>query len=349
MVTPQWVRARNVAIPLAVLALIVVVDALLPPRIVISGAFAVAAIVASAIATVRQTALVAVAAFLLTALSAVWNQNFMTVDWWVRLVTTILIGALAVVLAEVRVRRELSLQQMTAIAEAAQRALLRAMPSSIASLGFAARYVSAAHEALVGGDLYEVVETDTGVRVIVGDVRGKGLDAVQMAATVLAAFRRVAVTAPSLAAAAKHLDEVVGAVAGDEDFVTVLLGEFHEDGTVELVNCGHPPPLLITAADGGRLVDSGVPTVPLGLGPSPEAVTVSLPDRARLLFYTDGLVETRNVAGAFFPLDDRVAAALHAGALGDALDVLLTLLDRHADHHINDDVALLLVENRASA
>ena len=49
---------------------------------------------------------------------------------------------------------------MTAIAEAAQRALLRAMPSSIDSLGFAARYVSAAHEALVGGDLYEVAETD---------------------------------------------------------------------------------------------------------------------------------------------------------------------------------------------
>ena len=96
---------------------------------------------------------------------------------------------MALVLARIRVRREQELQQMTAIAEAAQHALLRVMPSSIGSLGFAARYVSATEQALVGGDLYEVAESTEGVRVIVGDVRGKGLEAVQMAATVLAAFR----------------------------------------------------------------------------------------------------------------------------------------------------------------
>ncbi len=131
MVTPRWSRFRNLVIPLAVLGLIVVVDALLPPQIVVSGAFAVAAIVASAIATVRQTAVVAAAAVLLAGVSALWNQNFETVDWWVRLATTFLVGALAVVLSAVRVQREAKLQQMTALAEAAQRALLRAMPHSI--------------------------------------------------------------------------------------------------------------------------------------------------------------------------------------------------------------------------
>ena len=346
--TPRWLRARNLVIPLAVLSLIVVIDALLPARIVVSGAFAVAAIVASAIASARQTALVAAAAVLLAAVSAWWNQNLGTVDWWVRLATTLLVGALAVLLAAVRIHREVKLQQMTPIAEAAQLALLRAMPSSIDSLGFAARYVSAAHEALVGGDLYEVIETDSGVRVIVGDVRGKGLDAVQMAATVLAAYRRVAVTAASLTTTVGHLDEVVRSVAGDEDFVTAVLAEFHQDSTVTVVNCGHLPPFLVTSADSGRLVDSGVPTLPLGLGPSPDAVTFKLPTRARLLFYTDGLVETRNHNGDFFPLDARVTVALHEDTLGHALDTLLTLLNKHAGHRINDDVALLLVERRVS-
>ena len=60
-------------------------------------------------------------------------------------------------------------------------------------------------------------------------------------------------------------------------------------------------------------------------------------------------METRNDAGDFFPLDGRVVAALHADTPGDALDVLVTLLDKHAGHHINDDVALLLVEHRASS
>src|SRR5690348_8811890 len=235
---PGW----DVLLPLGVLGVIVIVDAALPSRIVVTGAFAVAAIVASAITTVTRTAVVAVAATVLAALSALWNHNFDSIEFWVRSAVTVSIGALAVSLAVVRVRRERKLLRMTAIAEAAQRALLRPMPSSIGSLGLAARYVSATREALVGGDLYGVVETPDGVRVIVGDARGKGLDAVQMAATVLAGFRHAATREPSLKAVATDLDNVVTSVAGDEDFVTAVLAEFHDDHSVTLVNCGHHPP-----------------------------------------------------------------------------------------------------------
>ena len=163
----------------------------------------------------------------------------------------------------------------------------------------------------MGGDLYEVAETPDGVRMIVGDVRGKGLDAVQMAATVLAAFRRAAVMEPSLTAVATDLDNVVTAVAGDEDFVTAVLAEFHDDFTVTLVNCGHHPPLLLPNADTGRLLDTGDPQLPLGLNPTPTPVTSHVPEGARMLFYTDGLIETRNRQGAFFPLVDGAATPAH--------------------------------------
>ena len=262
MATKRWLLGRDVLIPLGVLGVIVSVDALLPPRVVVTGAFAVAAIVASATTTARRTAIVAVAATVLAAASAFWNHNLATVEWWVRLAVTVSIGALSVILAKVRVRREHALRHMTAIAEAVQRALLPAVPSSIGSLGVAARYVSATNEALVGGDLYEVTETSHGVRMILGDARGKGLDAVQMAATVLAAFRRAAATEPTLTALTTDLDNVVSAVAGDEDFVTAVLAEFHDDFTVSLVNCGHHPPLLLTDGDKSRLVDTGEPEPP---------------------------------------------------------------------------------------
>jgi serine phosphatase RsbU (regulator of sigma subunit) len=235
---------------------------------------------------------------------------------------------------------------MTAIAEAAQRALFRTMPRSIGSLGFAARYVSATEEALVGGDFYEVAETPAGVRLIVGDARGKGLDAVQMAATVLAAFRRAAVLEPTLTDIASDLDSVVSAVAGDEDFVTAVLAEFHDDSAVTVVNCGHHPPLLLTKSDAGRLVNTGEPEPPLGLHPTPNPVTGDLPEGARLLFYTDGLVETRNRDGAFFPLADS-AAALRTGHPGAALDNLLGQVVDHAGYQINDDMALVLVEHQS--
>ena len=346
MAKRRSLQDSDMVIPLGVLGVIAGVDAMLPPTTVVNASFGVAAVVASALTTVRRTAMVGVAATVLTALSAVWDHNFGTVGWWVRLAMTVAIGALAVILANLRTRREQALQHMTAIAEVTQRALLRPMPGSIGSLELAARYVSATEGALVGGDLYEVAETPDGVRMIVGDVRGKGLDAVQMAATVLAAFRRAAVMEPSLTAVATDLDNVVTAVAGDEDFVTAVLAEFHDDLTVAVVNCGHHPPLLLTNADAGRLLDTGEPQLPLGLNPTLTSVTSHVPEGARMLFYTDGLIETRNRQGAFFPLVDS-AATLRSGSLDDALDGLLEELDEHAADPIDDDMALVLAERRS--
>jgi phosphoserine phosphatase RsbU/P len=341
----RWARTHDLVIPLAVLGLLVCADALLPPTLIVTGAFAIAPIVASAITTVRRTAVVGIVSTAMAGLSALWNDNLGTGEWWMRMALVVIGGSLALLLARIRIRQDQELQQMTAIAETAQRALLRVMPASIGSLGFAARYVSATEEALVGGDLYEVAESPTGVRVIVGDARGKGLEAVQMAATVLAAFRHAAVREPTLAAVATDLDDVVTAVAEDEDFVTAVLAEFHDDETVTLLNCGHHPPLLLSNAHHRGLVDTGSPEPPLGLGPEPNPITCQLEDGARLLFYTDGLVESRNRQGAFFPLEDSVEA-LSTDDFGTALDGLLGRVVDHVGERVSDDVALVLVERQ---
>ena len=345
MATWRWLRDREVLIPLVVLGLLVVADALLPASLIITGTFALAVGVAALLTSVIRTALVAVAALAMAALSAVWNDNLGTEEWWVRMVVVAVGGALSVLVAWVRVRRERELRHMTAIAEAAQRALLRAMPPSMGSLGFAARYVSATEEALVGGDLYEVADSPNGVRLVVGDVRGKGLDAVQLASTVLAAFRRAARLEPSLTEVAADLDDVVTAVADDEDFVTVVLAEFHEDQSVTLINCGHHAPLLVVDAQSRGLVDTGSPQPPLGLHPEPKPTTCRLAKGSRLLFYTDGLVESRNDDGSFFSLENSVET-LAKGDLGRALDRLLGQVVDHVGARVDDDLALVLVERQ---
>ena len=322
MSTGPWWRQNDLAIPVAVLVGIVGLDALLGPEVILSASYAIAAVVASTVAPVRRTAYVAIAALALSAVSATWNDNFWTLDWVIRLTLTVGLGLLAVGSAVMRTRREQALQHMTMIAETAQRAVLRAMPTAVGSVGFAARYVSATRAALVGGDLYEVAETPYGVRVIVGDVRGKGLDAVQMAATVLAAFRRAAFLEPSLTTIATDLDRVVTAVAGDEDFVTALLAEFHDDCSVTMVNCGHHAPLLVRPAGGVEMVETGEPQLPLGLGTSPLPATSPWPTGCRMLIYTDGLIETRDPTGAFFPLIENTEV-LREGSSDDALDALL--------------------------
>ncbi len=319
-------------------------DALLGPTIVLGSAFAVAPFAASALTTPARTGAIAALSVFAVAIAAIWDHDAETGQWWVRLVVMAAFGGIAVLLAGLRVRREQALQHMTLVAETAQRALLRIMPGRVGPLGLAARYVSATEAALVGGDLYEVADTPYGVRVLIGDVRGKGLDAVNLAGTVLATFRRAAFVDQDLPEVAKDMDRAVETVGGDEDFV---VAEFHQTGTATMVNCGHSAPLLVGADRSPRWVEGPDPALPLGLGSSPGESSFDWPDGSRLLLFTDGLIEARDRTGAFFPIDT-YAADLGTGTLEEALDRLLAAHQKFGGHGHRDDMAVALTEHRTA-
>lgn len=339
--------ARDLTVPAAVLAAMVVGDYLLPPTMIIVGAFEVAVFVACVLATPPWTALFAAVATGMAAVSATWNHNLDTADWWIRVAVTAVLGAIAVLLSMVRVKREQDLQRMTTIAEYVERAILRPLPPSLRSIRLAAGYRSATTQALVGGDLYEGLDTAQGVRIIVGDVRGKGLEAVHMTLTVLGAFRRFARAEADLAELARNLDAAVASVATAEDFVTAVLGEFHDDDTISWVNCGHHSPLLLSGTDTHRALDTGEPQPPLGLHPTPVIATAKWSKGDRILLYTDGLADTRDGRGRFFPLD-RTVEGLWESDPEEALEGLLARLDKHAGGHLTDDVAVVLAEHPAT-
>ncbi|MGB0099147.1 MAG: SpoIIE family protein phosphatase [Nocardioides sp.] len=326
---------------LATIAVLVLLSLTTP--VLLIAVFAAGAIVASLLTTARRTAYVAIVAIVAAPLAGLVN-GATTVDILVRLIVCVLLSLVGIQGAALRERRDGRLERMTVIAETAQRAVLRSIPTAIGSVGLSARYVSATAEALVGGDLYEVAATPFGVRVIVGDVRGKGLEAVQTAAAVLGAFRAAAFTEPDPAALARTIDETITRFVGAEEFVTAIVGEFHGD-RVTLANCGHHPPLLVHDARVTE-VDTGEPTVPLGLGSAPGLTEHAWPTGARMLFYTDGLVEARDRAGRFFPLDDH-AAEIGQGSVEEALDRLVERLLAHGGGAMDDDLALVLAESES--
>lgn len=334
---------RGLLVGFGVLAGLIVLSIITPAQLI--AIFAGAAIVASLLTSARNTAIVAVGSVACAFLSVLWLENAGTFDWLARIGLCALLGVVAVQNAALRGRREERLQRMTVIAETAQRAVLRSMPTAIGSVGLAARYVSAAAEALVGGDLYEVAETPFGVRVIVGDVRGKGLEAVQTAATVLGAFRAAAFTEPDPGALAMRIDETMSRILGEEEFVTAIVGQFRGD-RVTLANCGHHPPLFVQSGE-ATAVDTGEPTVPLGLGSVPTLSEHPWPTGARMLFYTDGLVEARDDSGEFFALDE-YAAELGDGTVDEALDRLVARLLAYTGQTLQDDMALVLAERDGS-
>jgi hypothetical protein len=123
--------------------------------------------------------------------------------------------------------------------------VLRQLARRWGSLAVAGAVISATAAADIGGDLYEALDTPYGVRIIIGDVRGKGLDAVRLASIVLGSYRPRRVRAADLRAIVDRSGPGRGPQRGDdEDFVTAALVE-ERGGTLTILNCGHPAPLLL--------------------------------------------------------------------------------------------------------
>jgi len=190
-------------------------------------------------------------------------------------------------------------QWLKLVRMAAQVTLLAPLPPEITGISIAARYRSATPGASAGGDLYEVISTGHGIRVIIGDVRGKGLDATVLARHVLSAFRRSAAAVPALEHLADEVNQAIRPHLGEEDFVTAALAQIAPSGELTMVSCGHHPPLL---RHGGGLqpLTGRTADLPLGLADDFTAFTASWRPGDRLLLYTDGLVESRNQHGDFF-------------------------------------------------
>jgi serine phosphatase RsbU (regulator of sigma subunit) len=233
------------------------------------------------------------------------------------------------------------LAAVSRVAEAAQRAILAPVPSRIEAVRLAARYVSAAAEARVGGDLYEIARRPGAVRLIVGDVRGKGLEAVRTATVVLGEFRAAA-DLDDLTTAAVQIDRRLTPYLGDEDFVTAVLAEIDDTGRLTLATCGHPP-AIIARADGSTEEIGKPGSPPLGLGARPTPVTAALTPGDRILFYTDGILEARDPQDRFVELPE-VLADLANGTPDQALDRVLLTLYRAIGHQLDDDLALVLAE-----
>jgi serine phosphatase RsbU (regulator of sigma subunit) len=334
-------RDRGLQAGFAVLALFVVAD--LRRELLLTATYSASAIVASMLTTARRTATVALASVVVAIAVGYVDDESAGTEWLLRAWLGIALGILAVVSATVRDRREERLRRMTVIAATAQQALLSSLPSRLVDVDLASRYVSATAAAQVGGDLYEVAQTPYGVRLIVGDVKGKGIEAAQVAASVLSAFRHAAAAEPDVSAVARALDATVAELASDEDFVTAVIVELGPD-RLTVASAGHPAPLLVV----GRSVTELEPpehALPLGLGADPVLLTHDWPPGARLLLYTDGLVEARDRRGRFFPLDDHLDG-LRDPSLDLALDNLVDQLVLHVGAHVDDDLALVLAEHR---
>jgi serine phosphatase RsbU (regulator of sigma subunit) len=323
---------------------IALLDAGAGGRAVLLGLLIAGPLLAAASLDAQRTAIIGLYALGLAVLLGIPDGSFGTTDHLLGCLTVATGGGLGALLAHRHAQQQQLLLRVSRIAEVAQRTILRPVPPRMGRVALAVRYLSATEDALVGGDFYDVAATRYGLRVLVGDVKGKGLEAVQLAALVLAGFRAAA-THPSLVELAAELDRSIRPRVGEEDFVTAVLAQFSRHGELQLVNCGHPPPLRFRAG-AAELLSSAEATTPLGLDPAPAIQRFTLAPSDRVLLYTDGLMEARAPNGRPFELDGQVQSVVAASSLGAALDGLVARLLEHAGGRLDDDLALVLAQPR---
>jgi hypothetical protein len=269
-----------------------------------------------------------------------------------------MVSAASVMLSNaVRTRRQSELDQVRRISVAAQEAVVRPVPARLGPVRAASLYLAAETGAQIGGDLYEAAQTPYGVRLIVGDVRGKGLTAVHAAAIAMGAFREAAHYEEELVEVMNHCAAALRREATrpgsyDEEFLiegftTALIAQVPDEPVVHLVNRGHPPPLVLHQGKVKALMPTR-PLPPCGLDEfltSPPATPESYPFEPgdRLLLYTDGVIEARNRDNDFFALPEAMEG-IHADTPPEFLEELHEALIRHTGGRLTDDAAMILVE-----
>ncbi|WP_367325230.1 SpoIIE family protein phosphatase [Streptomyces sp. HUAS ZL42] len=225
-----------------------------------------------------------------------------------------------------------------------QRSLLPSHPPVTGGLEVASRYQPAGATTEVGGDWFDVIPLGGGkTALVVGDVMGSGINAAATMGRLRTATATLAALDLDPAVLLEHLDKIT---EGLDSSIATCVYAVHDPRARQcrIANAGHLPPARVRAGRPPELLD--LPTgVPLGVGGVAfSTTTVDFAPGDQLVFYTDGLVETRRHS-----LDERLDRLLEllgdpALPLEEVCDVLLRTL-HHPDNH--DDVALLIARARA--
>jgi len=223
------------------------------------------------------------------------------------------------------------------VAMTLQRSFLPAALPAVPGLAMASRYLPASNQAEIGGDFYEALSRDNRVLIAIGDVQGHSLRAATVMGELRHALRAYASEGHSALTITGLLNESLQRYHPNV-LATLCLAELDPaTGEMEIVNCGHIPP-LIASGDGAAYHGEGGLILGLPMH-DPHTERAALPVGGTVVLVTDGLIEDRKAV-----LDDnmeRLRSAAHeaSGADVEAFSNQLIALFGQRE----DDVALIAV------
>lgn len=188
----------------------------------------------------------------------------------------------------------------------------------------------------IGGDFYDVIALPDCVCVAIADVSGKGVPASIVAATLQGIIHALMLTGQSLHKTADLINRFLCARQVGK-YATMVLLKVFPNGSVEFVNCGHVPPLLIKPD--GKVIELEAANLIVGIieQATYTASQISLQHGDRILLTTDGITEIEDRSGEFISVDGLIAIA----NLPTIDDLLRHLHKIQATSEAQDDWTLL--------
>ena len=202
-------------------------------------------------------------------------------------------------------------QQELAIAAFIQQRLMTVTIPDVPFASVRARNLSCKE---IGGDFYDAVLTDKGIAVVLTDVCGKGVSAAILGSIIQGMIYS------QLSAGHSSLMEIVSVAnrflclkSLGEKYATMVVAHLHRDGTLEIVNCGHVPPLLVEKSKVMRPKEGNLP---VGLLPvaTYESATYKMNPGDKFILVTDCLTESEDASGEFFGNERLEASAASENA-----------------------------------
>ncbi len=234
-----------------------------------------------------------------------------------------------------------SLAREQHVAQTLQRALLpETLPQG--RIAASATYLPGSHEAIVGGDWYDVFDLPDGRTAFsIGDVAGHGLNAAVIMGEVRQAFRAAAVNPKSPSLVLERANTIVN-MREDTAIVTAIFGILDRStSTVTYAVAGHPAPILATRNGVAQILPAR--GIPLGVADSvlTHDWTFTLPPGSLFTLYTDGLIEhSRDVEAGEHELLDAIRAEIVSPGDDPAKGIVGRIF---ANRENADDVAALVL------
>lgn len=165
-------------------------------------------------------------------------------------------------------------------------------------LAVAGRFIPAGRALRTTGNWYDVIPLEKGAGLVIGDVVGRGVQALSQVAQLQAAVRVLAlIDGYKPSRLIQLLDQMVRESEKIDESTLVYATVDAGSGEVVFSNAGHCPPLLLTSPGSVEFLGGGL-SGPLGLlggGPKPDADVRLIPGSVLLLF-TAGLVQSRDTS-----------------------------------------------------